>query len=238
MKPLLAGWLGLVDYDEAYALQKECVRERRAFSEAPDRLILLEHPTVYTFGRKAEGVLPFLPPAVHAVSRVIERGGEATFHNPGQLVAYPIVKMEDGDRDIPAFLRALEQAVIDTLAEDGIVAGRRAGATGVWLADKNKKIASVGVAITGWVTYHGLALNVCNDLSGFQAIHPCGFSPDVMTSMKEVLGERVPDVPMVTRRLAGQLARLLRRELVWDEAPDGERVMLPSTSANDVATSV
>lgn len=218
MRPLVTSLWGLVPYDEAYALQKECVRERRDYAAAPDRLLLLEHPTVYTFGRKSQDVLPFLPPAVRDVSRVIERGGEATFHNPGQLVAYPIVKMGEGERDIHKFLRAIEQSVIDTLQDYGIVSERKAGATGVWLPT-GKKIASVGIAVTGWVTYHGLALNVRNDLSGFHAIHPCGFSPDVMTSMEKILGDHTPDVPTVARRLAGHLARILGRELVWDEAP-------------------
>ena len=217
MRSLVASQLGLVPYDAAYALQKECVRARRSSDATPDRLLLLEHPPVYTFGRKAEGVLPFLPPSVRDRSRVIERGGEATFHNPGQLVAYPIVRMEDGERDIPGFLRAIEQAIIDTLDTYGIATERRPGATGVWLSS-GKKIASVGIAITGWVTYHGLALNVRNDLAGFQAIHPCGFS-DVMTSMERLLDERTPPTEAVALRLAGHLAVRLRRSLAW-ESPD------------------
>lgn len=217
---LVASHLGLVPYDEAYALQKECVRERREYAAAADRLLLLEHPTVYTFGRKSQDLLPLLPEPVRRVAHVIERGGEATFHNPGQLVGYPIVKMAEGERDIHRFLRAIEQSVIDTLQDYGIAGERKAGATGVWLPT-GKKIASIGIAVTGWVTYHGLALNVRNDLAGFQAIHPCGFSPDVMTSMEKVLGEMTPTLEEVAPRLAAHLARLLDRELVWDEAPAG-----------------
>jgi lipoate-protein ligase B len=238
VRPLVASQLGVVPYDAAYALQKACVRARRASDEAADRLLLLEHPTVYTFGRKAQGVLPLLPPAVRDVARVIERGGEATFHNPGQLVAYPIVRMEDDERDIPGFLRAIEQALIETLEAYGIASERRPGATGVWLPS-GKKIASVGIAITGWVTYHGLALNVRNDLSGFQAIHPCGFSPDVMTSMERILEGRTPPTDVVARRLAVHLAERLRRALSWEPLPDSLKGWTtPLTNASEDVVAV
>jgi lipoyl(octanoyl) transferase len=179
--------LGLCEYPRAYEIQKQTVLEKRKNPFFPDRLYLVEHPRVFTFGRKSKD-LPVRP----SPSFVIERGGEATFHNPGQLVAYPILSLKEGERDIGFYLRTLEQVVIDTLAPWGIEGARKEGATGVWVKDQSKKIASIGVALKGWVTLHGIALNVENDLSGFHEISPCGFSGAVMTSIKEELQEKRP----------------------------------------------
>jgi lipoyl(octanoyl) transferase len=179
--------LGLCEYPRAYEIQKQTVLEKRKNPFFPDRLYLVEHPRVFTFGRKSKDM-----PARPSPSFVIERGGEATFHNPGQLVAYPILSLKEGERDIGFYLRTLEQVVIDTLAPWGIEGARKEGATGVWVKDQSKKIASIGVALKGWVTLHGIALNVENDLSGFHEISPCGFSGAVMTSIKEELQEKRP----------------------------------------------
>lgn len=198
-------------YRAAWALQKELVAARLA-GEAPDTLLLVEHEPVITVGRGAKGsylasgvwrVPPqpgdsadacfvALPGGARAEVIDVERGGQATYHGPGQLVAYPIVHLREGRRDLHAFLRALEQAVIDTLAELGLAAGRKPGATGVWI-DGERKICSIGVAASRWVTYHGLALNVDPDLSHFAAINPCGFDATVMTSLARELPGVVRD---------------------------------------------
>jgi len=184
--------LGLIAYEEAYALQKDLVAQKRQDVSLPDQLLLLEHPDVYTSGRKTK-----VAAQVPTVS--VERGGEDTFHNPGQLVAYPILSLGEDERDLHKYLRRLEEVVMASLADFGVHSTRRPGATGVWIAGEAKKIASVGVAVSGWVTYHGVALNVSNDLTGFSRIHPCGFDANVMTSLAERLGDKCPSLSEVKR---------------------------------------
>ncbi len=172
--------LGRVAYDEALALQ-ERLRDSRIAGEIPDTLLLLEHPDVITLGTGASGAFlrlsgEDLERRGYAVRRT-NRGGEVTWHGPGQLVGYPIVDLAARDRDLHRYLRALEDVLIGALADLGVSAGRRDGYTGVWL-DARRKIASIGVGVRRWVTMHGFALNVCCDLSRFEAIVPCGI-PDV-----------------------------------------------------------
>jgi len=193
--------LGRMPYRLCWALQKELVEARLA-GRARDTLLLVEHEPVVTLGRGTRGAFLAggarvlreggsefveLPGGGRAEVIEVERGGQATYHGPGQLVAYPIVKLAEGRRDLHAWMRALEQAVIDVLAEAGLRAGRREGATGVWI-DGERKICSIGVAASRWVTYHGLALNVSTDLSHFAAIAPCGFEAGVMTSVEREAG--------------------------------------------------
>lgn len=168
--------LGIQDYRKTHPLQLELLQKRKK-DEIEDTLILVEHPDVYTFGRRYKDQ-PIIEGGV-----VVERGGEGTYHNPGQLVIYPILKLQKGEQDVTKFMRKLENIVIEVLREFGIEGEQRSGATGVWVKGKNKKIASLGVALSAWVSYHGVALNVCNDLRGFYKINPCGFNADVMTSM-------------------------------------------------------
>jgi lipoate-protein ligase B len=157
--------------------------------------------------REGEADFVELPGGARAEVIEVERGGQATYHGPGQIVAYPIVKLREDRRDLHAWMRALEQAVIDALAEVGLRAGRREGATGVWI-DGERKICSIGVAASRWVTYHGLALNVSTDLSHFAAIAPCGFEAGVMTSV-----EREGGVPFGKLTVATSLQRTLRNGL-------------------------
>ncbi|RMH40008.1 MAG: lipoyl(octanoyl) transferase LipB, partial [Deltaproteobacteria bacterium] len=138
----------------------------------------------------------------------IERGGDATYHGPGQLVAYPIVLLRDGERDLHRFLRNLEEAMIRTCGDFGLDAGRVAGRTGVWIGPR--KIASIGIACRRWVTFHGLALNVTTDLSYFRRINPCGFDAAVMTSMAAELGRPVA-MAEVKRALVAHLGDTLGR---------------------------
>lgn len=177
--------LGLIEYREAWSLQKELV-EKRAAKEIPDTLLLLEHPPVITQGRKSAvaGVENLLRGDIPVLE--IERGGQDTLHAPGQLVGYPIVYLPEDRRDLHLYMRRLEDVLIRVLADFGIEADRREGYTGVWVG--GRKIASIGVACRKWVTYHGFALNVNNDLSLFQRINPCGLDPQVMTSLENELG--------------------------------------------------
>ncbi|MGZ3696949.1 MAG: lipoyl(octanoyl) transferase LipB [Bdellovibrionota bacterium] len=174
---------GLVSYAAARELQLELV-EKRARGEIGDTVLFLEHEPVITRGRglqwtgaARERQMPLgaLPEGI-AYSES-ERGGDLTYHGPGQLVIYPILQIEDVTR----YLRALEQATIDVLATFGLAGESREGATGVWVGQH--KIASLGIAVRRWVTYHGLALNVVNDLAPFHLISPCGFRPEVMTNL-------------------------------------------------------
>ena len=185
--------LGRVAYDEALALQ-ERLRDARIAGEIPDTLLLLEHPDVITLGAGAsEGFLRFPGEALarrgYEVRRT-NRGGEATWHGPGQLVGYPILDLEPRGRDLHRYLRALEDVLIDGLADLGVPAVRRDGYTGVWL-DARSKIASIGVGVRRWVTMHGFALNVCCDLARFDVIVPCGLSGVRMVSMASVLGREL-----------------------------------------------
>ncbi|MBI2645619.1 MAG: lipoyl(octanoyl) transferase LipB [Deltaproteobacteria bacterium] len=169
--------LGLKEYEEVWQLQKELVAQRIE-NKIPDTLVLVEHPHVITKGRRSKA-LDVVNPKVPVFE--IERGGEVTYHGPGQLVGYPIIYLGQ-KAGIKDYMRSLEEVLIRTLEHFDIQGVRKEGCTGVWVQDK--KIASLGVAVKKWVTYHGFALNVNTDLSYFQMINPCGFDCSVMTSMQ------------------------------------------------------
>ena len=173
--------LGLVEYQAALALQAAMVAARQT-DEIGDTLLLLEHPHVFTLGRGAdERFLLSQRPHEVPVHRV-SRGGQVTYHGPGQLIGYPILKLEGRDRDVHRYLRNLEEVVILALSDCGIAAARREGLTGIWVAQR--KIGSIGVGIKRWTTCHGFALIVCPDLSYFNGIVPCGIDGCEMTSME------------------------------------------------------
>jgi len=190
-RPLQVLDLGLSEYDVAHRFQLATVEKVRA-GDPKDHLLLVEHPEVYTFGRKSSGST-----VVDGKSVEVERGGEATYHNPGQMVAYPIIKLESGERDVHLYLRNLEVTLIQLLSQYGLDCEAVPGATGVWVKASKKKIASIGVAVRHWITYHGVALNVSNELAGFQKINPCGFSADIMTSLQKELGTSAPRLESV-----------------------------------------
>jgi lipoyl(octanoyl) transferase len=175
---LNVAWLGQVDYQRALVLQDQLAAGRR-LDDIGDTLLLLEHPHVYTLGRGADERF-LLDPAGIPVYRV-SRGGQVTYHGPGQLIGYPIVKFDSAERDVIRYLRRLEQILIESLAALGIKAQRREGLTGVWIG--NEKIASIGVGFRRWVSLHGFALNVTTDLSFFETIVPCGIAGCRMTSV-------------------------------------------------------
>jgi len=178
--------LGRIGYAEAFELQQRLVEERKK-GLVPDQLLIVEHPHVITLGRNGrqehllagEEVLRRAGVSFHHT----DRGGDITYHGPGQVVGYPILDLREWKRDVAAYVRAIEQVLIDTLAGFGISSGRVQGATGVWV--DGKKIAAIGVHISRWVTSHGFALNVTTDLSYFQYIVPCGLAKPV-TSMAEL----------------------------------------------------
>ena len=171
---------GRLGYTEASALQRELV-DRRKRGEIPDQLLFVEHPHVITLGRN--GHLENLLASREILGRTgidfqeTDRGGDITYHGPGQIVGYPVFDLREWKRDVGAYLRAIEQAIIDTLGGFGMEAGREAGATGVWT--KQGKICAIGVHISRWVTSHGFALNHTTDLSYFQYIVPCGLTKPV-----------------------------------------------------------
>ena len=174
--PLTIDWR-LIPYAEALEKQQELVR-RRIAGEIPDTLILCDHPATYTFGARPGAESHLLVPQETLDQRGVtvhhtSRGGDVTAHNPGQLVAYPIVSL-DKKHDLHAFLRLLEETIIATLAQFSVHGERREGKTGIWLG--TRKIAAIGVAARNWVTYHGLAINVTNDLAFFDGIVPCGIA--------------------------------------------------------------
>jgi lipoyl(octanoyl) transferase len=198
--------LGTVAYRAARDHQLALVDERKA-GGGEDTLILVEHPHVITLGRSRAATGNVVAPGDVEVVE-IERGGDVTYHGPGQLVAYPIVLLGDGERDLHKFLRGLEEAVIRTVAGFGLAGGREPGKTGVWI--DGRKICSMGIACRRWVTFHGLALNVTTDLRQFYRINPCGFEARVMTSMAAELGA-APDMAQVKARLAAELGAALGR---------------------------
>lgn len=199
---------GRTPYPVAHELQQRLVAARIA-GEIEDTVLLLEHDPVITVGRRREALANVLrPEGVEIVS--VERGGDVTWHGPGQLVAYPIVKLVGARADVHKHLRALEDAVIGLLADLGLDPRRDARNTGVWLPGPlgNQKVCSVGVALREWVTWHGLALNVDADLDGFARINPCGFDAGVMTRLADHL-DPVPSLDSLVAPLAAHLARAL-----------------------------
>jgi lipoyl(octanoyl) transferase len=209
-------WLGRMNFIDALALQEDLVLKKRRDREVDDQLLLLEHDPVYTIGRTPDrsslsgrgtarqirggeldaGHLP------HPLF-VTNRGGQATYHGPGQLIGYPIIDLHRCGQDLHKYLRWLEQLLIDLLAEHDIAASRRESLTGVWVG--KRKIASIGVGVRHWITMHGFALNVCGELSPFNHIVPCGISDVVMTSMEKETG-----TPFSVARIATSLESLAR----------------------------
>ena len=212
--------LGTATYRDAWAKQLSLVEQRQT-GAVPDTLLLVEHPHVFTLGRRREAHQNVLAPGDVEVIE-IERGGDVTYHGPGQLVAYPIVLLGDGERDLHRYLRNLEQAVIETCVRFGVAGDREPGKTGVWCtnaAGARKKLCSMGIACRKWVTFHGLALNVTTDLSYFGRINPCGFESGIMSSLAVELlreitmaEERAAFFEQIKKALTEELGRALNRQ--------------------------
>ena len=212
MKDLRISCLGRVSFADALALQEDFVARKHQEPDASDEILLLEHEPVYTIGRTPDKSsllgATHLPHPLFAISR----GGQATYHGPGQLMCYPIVDLRRCGQDLHKYLRWLEQTLIGFLARYKISAERRDGLTGVWIA--NRKIASIGVGVRHWITMHGFALNVCDDLSPFAQIVPCGISTVIMTSMERETGKPifVVDVAREFERFVREKFHELRRD--------------------------
>jgi len=200
--PLHVRWLGRIEFADGLAVQEEIVAKKREDPSYPDELLLLEHEPVYTIGRTPDQSsllgAAHLPHPLFAINR----GGQATYHGPGQLMGYPIIDLRRCGQDLHRYLRWLEQLLIELLANYGITAWQREALTGVWI--EHRKIASIGVGVRHGVTMHGFALNVCGDLSPFNYIIPCGINNVSMTSMEKETGKAfsVVDVATVFERLA------------------------------------
>lgn len=183
---LRSRWLGRVAYGDALMLQEELVAKKRADDSLADELLLLEHEPVYTIGRTPDrSSLRGADHLPHPFFQ-INRGGQATYHGPGQLVGYPIIDLRGAAQDLHRYLRWIEDVLIELLAGFEIAAQTRTSLTGVWVEDR--KIASIGVGVRQWITMHGFALNVCGDLSPFDQITPCGLANVAMTSIENESG--------------------------------------------------
>jgi lipoyl(octanoyl) transferase len=192
-----ARWLGRIAFADALALQEEMVAKKRADHSLGDELLLLEHDAVYTIGRTPDQ--SSLRGAAHLPHPLfpINRGGQATYHGPGQLMGYPIIDLRRCGQDLHRYLRWLEDLLVETLGELGIAARTRSGLTGVWVGDR--KIASIGVGVRHWITMHGFALNVCGDLAPFSQIVPCGITNVTMTSIEKETGQLHPVMEVASR---------------------------------------
>jgi len=185
--------LGISDFNDTWELQKK-LQSKRILKEIEDHFLLVEHPPVYTLGKNAPK--EHLLNLVKDVSVVqTDRGGNVTFHGPGQLVGYPILDLNYYKRSITWYMRKLEQLIIDILGDYGITANRKKGLTGVWV--KDKKIAALGVRISKWVTMHGFSININPDLEYYNSIIPCGIEDYGITSMAQIMGDEVPSMDQV-----------------------------------------
>lgn len=206
--------LGPSDYAKAHQLQLQMV-EKRIAGEAPDTFVFTTHPPTITVGRGGGGDNILVADEILARRGVkkyeVERGGDVTFHGPGQQIIYPIVDLEQRGRDLHKFLRDLEEVVIVFLKNYDIVGERVSGKTGVWVGDK--KICAIGIAVKRWVSYHGLALNLDTDLKFFKLINPCGFAPDSVTSLEQ-LTEKPTDKAKIFFQLTNALQLVFEVQIV------------------------
>jgi lipoate-protein ligase B len=205
--------LGRTRFKDAWELQKKMV-DLRYQSRIPDTLLMTEHEPVITMGRATLKENILCSPAELAARHIdlfeVERGGDVTYHGPGQLVVYPIINLTDRGRDLHLYLRDLENVIISTLEDLDLSANTKKGLTGVWV--DNHKLAAIGVAVSRWITYHGLALNVNTDLDYFKLINPCGITEYPVGSVSEMLGKEI-DLKVVADLLADNFARMFYYEL-------------------------
>jgi lipoyl(octanoyl) transferase len=220
-RPLIVRRLGLVPYEDALPMQRALVEERRA-GRVPDLLLLLQHPAVITLGVKGDGGRSNI---VATPSRLGElgietsetgRGGDVTYHGPGQIVGYPILDLRPDRCDVHRYVRDLEEVMIRVAADYGVTAGRVAGLTGAWVG--NEKIGAIGVRISRWITSHGFAFNVSTNLEHFQLIVPCGIAGRGVTSLEKATARRIP-LGDVEDRVVARFAEVFERE-AGDAVPD------------------
>jgi len=181
--------LGLIEYEEAYSLQRKMVSKRK-LGEINDTIVLCVHPSVFTIGRTGKFENLLSNSAGLNVIRV-DRGGDITYHGPGQIVAYPILDLKKLGLNLHSYIRLLELTAISFLDEYGIIGGRKAGLTGVWVGDK--KIASIGVSASSWISFHGMSINLNTELEYFAMINPCGIRGCAATSLNQLLNKEVDE---------------------------------------------
>ncbi len=215
-RPLHWSFLGRVAYREAVELQS-AARHAVRYETGPERLLLLEHPHVYTLGRNADRT-DVTASRAWLESRGVtveecDRGGQVTYHGPGQLVGYPVLNLSPDRRDIRRYVRDLQEVLIRTLGDLGLPGERRDGPEFIGVWSRGRKIASIGVHLSRWITTHGFALNVTTDLSYFDGIVPCGLRDVSMASIESLTGER-PPLPAVSVLAARHLGEVFGRELV------------------------
>jgi lipoyl(octanoyl) transferase len=224
-RPLQVRHLGLMPYRDALALQRELVARRQA-DEIDDVLLLVEHPHVLTLGVRGDGGRSHVLATADALAargiEVLEtgRGGDITYHGPGQLVGYPIINLKPDGCDVHRYVRDLEEVLIHVAADYGIAAGRIDGLTGAWVG--SEKLAAIGVRIARWVTSHGFALNVTTDLDYFRLIVPCGIADRGVTSLARLLGRPMDHVG-VGERVVAQFCQVFGRFVV--SAPESATVL-------------
>jgi len=213
-KPCEQKWLGSVAYADALEMQESLVNQRKS-DAIPDTLLLLEHPPVITLGRTAHRSHVIAGDDYRSAIGVelfeTGRGGDVTFHGPGQLVGYPIINLAPDRCDVKRYVRDLEETMIRTASEFGVVAGRIAGLTGVWVGEE--KLGAIGVRISRWVTMHGFAFNVRTRLEYFDMIVPCGIQDHGVTSLEKIQGAATPRIENVAARLAHHFGEVFGRQM-------------------------
>ena len=208
---------GLVPYTSAWNYQRSLVQARIDNPDLEDVLILLEHPSVYTLGTGADtNFVKFNPHQTDRELHRVERGGEVTYHCPGQLVAYPILNLHYYQQDLHWYLRQLEEVIILVLANYGLKGDRLSGLTGVWL--EGKKVAAIGIKVRRWITMHGFALNVCPDLTGFDQIVPCGIEDKPVGSLAQFISDLT--VAKVKQDITAAFAEVFQIKLIADSYPN------------------
>ncbi len=214
MRVCRTNYLGMVPYAEAHALQQE-LAEKRKRDEIPDALLLLEHPHVITLGRAASRANILIDEASRRTYGLelfeTGRGGDVTYHGPGQLVGYPIIHLAPDRCDVRKYVRDIEEVLIRTAADFGLDTRRVDGLTGVWVG--REKLAAIGVRISRWVTMHGFALNVTTDLNYFQLIVPCGIKDHGVTSLEKLLGHAV-EMDHVVEAVKRHFGEVFNRQMV------------------------
>jgi lipoyl(octanoyl) transferase len=219
-RPLRVRRLGLVPYGEALALQQQLVEQRKA-GTIPDTLLLLQHPHVLTLGVKGDGgrshILATDQRLAELAVEVVEtgRGGDVTYHGPGQIVGYPVIDLSPDRKDVHKYVRDLEEVMIRVCADYGVEAGRVPGLTGTWIPSRAAKIGAIGVRISRWVTSHGFAFNVNTGLEYFRLIVPCGIADRGVISLKQLLGRDL-DLADVEARFVHHMVGVFERQALED----------------------
>lgn len=223
MRQLEVRRLGIVGYEEALSLQRALVEERKA-DRVPDLLLLLQHPPVITVGVKGDGgrsnIVATVPRLAELGISIQEtgRGGDVTYHGPGQIVGYPILDLSPDRRDVHRYVRDVEEVMIRVCGDYGVTAGRISGLTGTWVGAE--KIGAIGIRISRWVTSHGFAFNVNTNMAHFNLIVPCGIAGHGVTSLERLTGRRVP-LAEVEQALAQHFGNVFERELLTVSATSG-----------------